>query len=120
MSSDIKFKWSNKSFYDLRRDPAVIRELERRGRRIVNAANRTLSENSLGSKVRDRRARSVGYKMSSFQGRKVRQGRWFVQIYAASNHAKHSNAVHNTLIRVLNETQNPSPAAVDLRPGDHP
>lgn len=101
----IKFKWSNKSFYDLRRDPAVIKELERRGRQIVNAANRTLEEGR-------------GYSMSSFQGRKVRQGRWFVQVYAQSNHAKYSNAKHNTLIRVLNETQGVN--AVDLRPGDHP
>lgn len=96
---DIQFKWSNKSFYDLRRDPAVIRELEARGRRIANAANATLKERR-------------GYRMSSFQGRKVKQGRWFVQVYAASRHAKHSDAKHNTLIRVLNDTQHPEPSAV--------
>lgn len=118
MANSFKLSWKNKSFYDLRRDTAVVKELERRGRTIVNAANRTLDENSLGSKVRARRARSVGYKMSSFQGRKVKQGRWFVQVYASSDHAKRSNAKHNTLIRVLNETQ--SVNAVDLRPGDHP
>ena len=101
----INFKWSNKSFYDLRRDPAVVKELERRGRQIVNAANSTLKEGR-------------GYRMSSFQGRKVKQGRWFVQVYAASNHAKYSNAKNNTLIRAMNETQ--STNAVDLRAGDHP
>lgn len=95
----VKFKWNNKAFYDLRRDPAVIRELEARGRRIVNAANETLKERR-------------GYRMSSFQGRRVKQGRWFVQVYASSRHARHSDAKHNTLIRVLNETQNPSPSAV--------
>lgn len=101
----INLKWSNKSFFDLRRDPAVIKELERRGRQIVDAANRTLDEGR-------------GYRMSSAQGRKKPQGRWFVNIYTASNHAKYSNAKHNTLIRVLNETQGVN--AVDLRPGDHP
>lgn len=97
--SNAQFKWNNKAFYELRRSPAVIKELESRGRRIMNAANETLEERR-------------GYRMSSFQGRKVRQGRWFVQVYASSNHAKHSDAKHNTLIRVLNETQNPSPPAV--------
>ena len=117
-TSGIKFNWKNKSFYDLRRDPAVVKELERRGRTITKAANRTLDENRLVNKVRSRRTRSAGYKMSSFQGRKVKQGRWFVQVYASSDHAKWSNAKHNTLIRVLNETQGVN--AVDLHPGDHP
>ena len=86
--SDIKFKWSNKSFYDLRRDPAVVKELERRGRDIMDAANATLPEGR-------------GYRMSSFQGQRKPQGRWFVQVYTASNHAKRSNAIHNTLLKVM-------------------
>jgi hypothetical protein len=92
------FRWRNRSFYDLRRDPAVIRELERRGRQIVNAANATLPEKR-------------GYRMSSFQGKRKSQGRWFVQVYAASRHAKYSDRKHNTLVRVLNSTQSPSPVA---------
>lgn len=116
--SRVTVKVHNRAAHQLRSSPAVIKELERRGRAIANAANRTLDENSLGNKVRSRRARSVGYKMSSFQGRKVSQGRWFVQVYASSNHAKYSNAKHNTLIRVLNETQGVN--AVDLQPGEHP
>lgn len=116
MDSGIKFNWKNSGFYDLRRNPAVIRELERRGRQIAAAANRTLDENKLRNRLSSRRARSVGYKMSSFQGRKVRQGRWFVQVYTSSRHAKYSNAKHNTLIRVLNETQHPQPPATSLDP----
>lgn len=116
--SNIQLKWKNRSFYDLRSDPAVIRELERRGRQVLNTANRSLQENSVGSRVKARRMSKVGFKMSSFQGRKVRQGRWFVQVYASSNHAKYSNAKYNTLIRALNETQGTN--AVDLRPGEHP
>jgi hypothetical protein len=83
-------KWNNRAFFDLRRDPAVIRELERRGRRVLNAANKSMKE-------------KTGYRMSSFQGKRKPQGRWFVQVYTASRHAKHSDARHNTLLRVLDE-----------------
>ena len=99
-------KWRNRGFYDTRRAPQVVSALESRGRRIAAAANKTLAENRLGNKVRDRRMRSVGYRMSSFQGKRKPQGRHFVQVYTASNHAKYSEAKHNTLIRVLNDTQN--------------
>lgn len=85
-------KWNNKAFYDLRRDPEVIAELERRGRRVVAAANATLKEGR-------------GYRMSSFQGARKPYGRWFVQVYAASNHAKRSNAKRNTLLRVMDEAK---------------
>jgi hypothetical protein len=114
-SSDLKVTWKNSSFYNLRRDPAVIRELERRGRAITNAANNTLGENSVGNRLRQGRVRKAGYKMSSFQGRKVRQGRWFVQVYTSSNHAKFSCAKNNTLVKVLNATQRPSPSASALQ-----
>jgi hypothetical protein len=90
--SDFTLKWKNRSFYDLRRDPAVIGELESRGRRVVDAANRTLREKS-------------GYRMSSFQGARKPQGRWFVQIYTSSNHAKRSNAKNNTLLKVMDEAK---------------
>lgn len=109
-------KWRNIGFYDLRRDPKVVAELERRGRQIASAANRTLDENRLRNKVTSRRARSVGYRVSTFQGAKKPQGRWFVQVYTSSRHAKYSNAKHNTLIRVLNETQQPTPSATSLAP----
>lgn len=114
--TNVQIKWKLSGFRDLRRDPAVVKDLEKRGRRIAAAANRTLDENRLRNKIADRRARSVGYRVSSFQGRRAPQGRWFVQVYTASRHAKHSNAVHNTLVRVLNETQNPTPAATSLNP----
>lgn len=88
----MNLKWNRKAFYDLRRDPAVVRELQSRGRRVLNAANASLPEKQ-------------GYRMSSFQGKRKPQGRWFVQIYAASNHAKRSDARRNTLLRVLNEAR---------------
>lgn len=103
----INVKMDRAGFYKLRSDPRVVAELERRGRQVLNAANSQMPNNR-------------GFMMSSFQGRKVKQGRWFVQVYAVSNHAKYANAKHNILIRALNETQSPRPAAVDLRPGEHP
>lgn len=116
--SSIRVKYNYPGFYKLRSQPEVVRELERRGRAILKYANRSLEENSLRNKISARRVGNVGYRMSSFQGAKKDKGRWFVQIYAASNHAKYSNAKHNTLINALNETQNPTPSAVD--PGGHP
>lgn len=113
--SNVVLKWKDSSFYKLRNSPGVVKELERRGRQIAAAANRTLAENSVGARVRDRRMSKVGYRMSSFQGRRAPQGRWFVNVYTASRHAKYSDAKHNTLVRVLNETQHPHPPATNLR-----
>jgi len=103
--SRVRVKYNYPGFYKLRSDPNVIRELERRGRAILDYANRTMPN-------------GYGYRMSSFQGAKKDKGRWFVQVYAASNHAKYSNAKHQTLVNALNATQNPTPPAVD--PGGHP
>lgn len=110
--SDVTVKVNNKSVREIRSSKPVVAELERRGRKIVNAANRTLGENSLRNRIMGRRGR-VGYRMSSFQGKRKPQGRWFVQIYTASNHAKHSCAKHNTLVRVLNETQGTNATALE-------
>lgn len=110
-------KWRDGGFYKIRSAPKVINELERYGQRITTKANKTLTENRLGNRIRSGRLSRVGYKMSSFQGKRKPYGRWFVQVYASSNHAKYSNAKHNTLIRLLNDEGAP---AVDLRPGEHP
>lgn len=88
----MNIKWNNRAFYELRRSPEVIAELERRSRRVLNAANDTLREGQ-------------GYRMSSFQGKRKPQGRWFVNIYTSSTHAKRSNAVHNTLLKVLDQAK---------------
>jgi hypothetical protein len=90
--SDIRFKWSNKAFYDLRRAPKVINELEARGRRVRDAANATMKEKK-------------GYRLSSFQGQRKPYGRWFVQVYTASRHAMYSNAKNNTLIKALEKAK---------------
>jgi len=90
--ADIRIKWNNKAFYELRASPGVRQELERRGNSVVDAANATLPEGE-------------GYQISSSQRPRKPQGRWFVQVYAASRHAKHSDALNNTLLRVLDEAK---------------
>ena len=90
--SSIRVKLHNRGFYQLRSAPPVVADLERRGRRVLDAANRTMPG-------RD------GYAMSSFQGKKKPQGRWFVQVYTRSNHAKRSNAKHNTLVSALEQAR---------------
>lgn len=84
----MQFKWRNKGFHELRSHPNLVADLERRGRRITDDANATLREGR-------------GYRMSSFQGRRKPYGRWFVQVYTSSDHAKRSNAKHNTLQRLF-------------------
>lgn len=93
----IRIKYRPTAHLELRTLPGVVNALESHGRRILDAANATLPE-------------GVGYRMSSKRGRKGRspsgrgkgfQGRWAVRIYTSSNHAKYSNAKHNTLVRLL-------------------
>ncbi len=86
--TDVRVKISNKAMYDLRRSPGVVGFLEGKGEMVVDAANESLPEGE-------------GYAMSSSQGRRNPYGRWAVRVYTSSNHAKRSNAIHNTLIRAL-------------------
>lgn len=86
---DVRIKFNEESFYKLRSSTKVVSALQNLGEDIVNDANATLDENQ-------------GYRMSSRQGQRKPYGRWAVRIVTASDHAKRSNAVHNTLIRLLN------------------
>jgi hypothetical protein len=88
MSSSVRLKFNRKAFYNLRSAPKVVDFLEAAGENLVSEANATLNE-------------GVGYRMSSGQGRKRPQGRWAVRVFTSSNHAKNSNAIHNTLVRLL-------------------
>lgn len=92
MTSRIQVKINRRGFYALRSAPNVVADLERRGRRVRDAANRSMPEGE-------------GYAMSSFQGAKKPQGRWFVQVYTRTTHAKRSNAKHNTLIKAMDEAK---------------
>src|SRR5699024_4288709 len=81
----VRVKWNINGFYDLRRAPGVVADLERRGRAIQDAAG----------------GESEGYLMSSRQGAKNPQGRWRVGIAAALYPARRENTKHNTLLKAL-------------------
>lgn len=86
--SKVRFKYRPGAQYDLRRMPELVALLEEEGRSRLNDANSTMPNGR-------------GYAMSSKQGSKRPQGRWAVRIYTLTNHAKRSNAKHNTLVRLL-------------------
>lgn len=85
----VRFKTNLSAHYEVRRMPALVAFLEQEGTDIMESANDTLDEE--------------GYRMSSGQGRKKPQGRWAVRVYTVTNHAKRSNAINNTLVRLLAE-----------------
>lgn len=91
--SNVQIKFNDRAFYQLRSAPGVIAELERRGRRVVDAANETLKNGD------------DGYSMSSFQGKRKPYGRWFVQVYTRTQYAKRSNAKYNTLLTVMDRAR---------------
>lgn len=80
-ASRIVFK--RDAFYNLRSSPEVVRELERRGRAVLEAAG----------------GEEAGYMMSSSQGQKNPQGRWRVAVFTSNAKSMVDNQRHNTLIR---------------------
>ena len=91
MSDEVTFKWNRSALRDLRygdTDQRVRTLLENMGQSIMDRANDTLEE-------------GVGYRMSSQPGKRAPYGRWQVRVYTASNHAKRSDAIHNTLRKML-------------------
>lgn len=84
----IRVKFKKGSRFQIRNSRGVADFLEAAGTILTDEANATLPENE-------------GYRMSSSRGINYPYGRWVVNVYTASNHAKHSNAKHNTLVRML-------------------
>ncbi len=81
-----KVKHYNSGYYDLRRAPGVIADLESRGKRVLKAVDPK---------------GSIGYATSSTQGQKRPQGRWIVTVYTKSRYAKRHNVKHNALVKAL-------------------
>lgn len=85
--SEVRVKFARGAKFKLRNDPEVVRFLEQLGRSLMDEANATLPE-------------GVGYRMSSSPGMNYPFGHHTVNVFTSSNHAKNSNAVHNTLVRL--------------------
>ncbi|NQE88507.1 hypothetical protein [Nocardia terpenica] len=78
--------WNTNAFYNLRRGPKVVRELESRGRRVAAAAG-------------------DGFAMRSAQGARRPEGRWRVTVFPATANAARRNARDNTLVKALNSAR---------------
>jgi hypothetical protein len=80
-----RIEWNLKGFHDLRSDPALVADLERRGEALAEACG----------------GEEAGYVVTSEQGESSPQGRWQVSVIAASEDARIENGRDNTLIRNL-------------------
>lgn len=78
--------WNLEGFYDLRRAPEVVDEIDR-----------------LASDLADASAAADGgeYGWESHQGRKAPQGRWRATVFTKDQTARENNAKHNTLLNEL-------------------
>lgn len=83
----IRIKFKSGAKFKLRNAAGVVDFLESAGRIMMDEANETLPE-------------GVGYRMSSSRGINYPYGHHTVNVYTSSNHAKNSNAVHDTLLRI--------------------
>jgi len=78
----MKIQFNDTGLYELRRDPAVVAEVEKHAARIATAAGR-------------------GFAWSSRQGMKRPQGRWRAIVYADTWGARRRNNRDNSLVRAL-------------------
>lgn len=77
---------NKQGFYNMRRDPAVVADLEARGRRIAEACNSGATN-------------GARYEVGSRQGARNPQGRWRVTVITANAEAMADNARHHRLLR---------------------
>jgi hypothetical protein len=81
--AESRIEWKPGAFYELRRAAGVRRDLEARGRAVLEACG----------------GEAAGYVMTSEQGSRDPQGRWQVSVIAATEEARIDNGRHNTLVR---------------------
>ncbi|UGT65328.1 hypothetical protein LTT66_18330 [Nocardia gipuzkoensis] len=81
--AESRIEWNLDAFYKLRSAPGVVRDLEARGRAVLEACG----------------GEAAGYVMTSEQGDRSPQGRWQVSVIAATEEARIDNGRHNTLVR---------------------
>lgn len=84
-ASNVRIDWNLDGFKELRRDPGVVADLERRGQAILDACG----------------GEAEGYGMVSHQGAARPEGRWQIEVGTVTPEAMVENARENTLVRNL-------------------
>lgn len=84
----VRVKFSNRGFYDIRRQPALVAQEEKIANGIAQRCNRDLGEPN-------------GFRTGSRQGMRRPQGRWRTTVITVTRRAKRHNAKHNTLLKNL-------------------
>jgi hypothetical protein len=87
--SKVRIRHNVHGYYQLRREPGVVSDLEGRGRRVQSAASRD------GGK----------YVMDSRQGDKAPQGRWRVDVHTGDYRARAKNNKYQSLVRALDHAR---------------
>lgn len=73
------------AFYELRRDPEIVSEIDRIASEVADSASRDGGE----------------YGWESHQGRRAPQGRWRATVFTKDAEARKKNAENNSLLRGL-------------------
>jgi hypothetical protein len=89
--SKVQVKYRRGAWLKLRSAPGVVKELEKRTQQWAEDANAMLD----GDLTND------GFAAYSHQGKKVRQGRWQTGVVTVGQYAKHANAKHDVLLKVM-------------------
>ena len=90
----MKINWNPNGLYDLRREPGVVRDLERRAQAIAAAASSSGNGRYETSSQQGAKRAPFGPNASSGKGK---QGRWRTTVITADAKAQAETARHQTL-----------------------
>lgn len=85
-----KLTLNNQAFYELRRDPALVKKLEDIANSAADACNADASSNGYSGAV---------YAAGSIQGKKKPFGRWFTSVITTNGAAIRDNHENDTLLK---------------------
>lgn len=82
----MRIDWNIEGFYDLRRAPGIVAEIDRIAAELADNASA---------------ADGGEYGWESHQGKRAPQGRWRATVYTMDHTARENNAQENTLLNLL-------------------
>lgn len=85
-----KLTLNNSAFYELRRDPALVKKLEDIANSAADACNADAASNGHPGAV---------YAAGSIQGKKKPQGRWFTSVITTNGAAIRDNHKNDTMLK---------------------